>query len=54
MYHFLKGKIDEIRKDFVVLNVNCIGFKIYLSTIKQYSLNEEVKFLVPLKLTCSK
>lgn len=46
MYHFLKGKIDEIRKDFVVLNVNCIGFKIYLSTIKQYSLNEEVKFLV--------
>ena len=35
MYHFLKGKVDEVGKDFVILNVNNVGYFIFLATMKK-------------------
>ena len=46
MYHFLKGKVDEVGKDFIILNVNNIGYFIFLATMKKFNTNEEVKLFI--------
>ncbi|MGM9857743.1 MAG: Holliday junction branch migration protein RuvA [Bacilli bacterium] len=46
MYHFLKGKIDEQGKDYIILNVNNVGYFIFLATMKMFNINEEVKVLI--------
>ena len=46
MYHFLKGKVDEVGKDFIILNVNNVGYFIFLATMKKFNTNEEVKLFI--------
>ena len=46
MYHFLKGKVDEVGKDFIILNVNNVGYFIFLATMKKFNINEEVKLFI--------
>ena len=38
MYHFLKGKVDEVGKDFIILNVNNVGYFIFLATMKKFNI----------------
>lgn len=43
MYFSLKGKIIYIKKDYIVIEVNDIGFKIYVSKNNEYQLGEIYK-----------
>ena len=45
MYAFFKGKVDSIYKDRVIIDVNNIGYEVYMpeSEIYTLSLNEEIK-----------
>ena len=46
MFDYLKGKIEYVGKDFVCLNVNNLGFRLYVPNAKEFSLNEENSFFV--------
>lgn len=41
MFEYLKGNVVSIKKDFIVLDVRGIGFKIYYSDTSFFSLNNE-------------
>ena len=43
MIYFLKGKVEEINNDNIVLDVRDIGYQILVSHPDQFKLNEEVK-----------
>lgn len=45
MYAFFKGKVDSIYKDRVIIDVNNIGYEVYIPESETYtlSLNEEIK-----------
>ncbi|MCF0116602.1 MAG: Holliday junction branch migration protein RuvA [Bacilli bacterium] len=42
MYFYIKGKVFAVEKDFVILDVNNIGYRIYTSSQNAFSANEEV------------
>ncbi|MFA6666770.1 MAG: Holliday junction branch migration protein RuvA [Bacilli bacterium] len=46
MLDFLIGKVVEVGKDYVDLNVNNVGFKIFTSNLKNYHLNDDYTFYV--------
>lgn len=45
MIFYLKGKIEEINLDFAVIEVNNVGYQVFLSefSLRKLSLNQEVK-----------
>ncbi len=45
MYSFLKGKIDNIIKDVVVIDVHNVGYEVYMPESETYELNvgDEIK-----------
>ena len=45
MYAFLKGKVDSIYKDRIIVDVKDIGYEVYLpeSDIYKLNINDEVK-----------
>lgn len=44
MIRHIKGKVDYISIDYVVVDVNGVGYQIYVSNPVAHSLDEEVKF----------
>lgn len=46
MLDFLRGKIVYVDKDFIGLDVNNIGFRIFTSNTKKYQINNEYTFFV--------
>lgn len=42
MIYFLKGIVHLIGKDSIVLNVNNVGYKLYVSHVEKYHLNDTI------------
>lgn len=42
MIYFLKGIVHLIGKDYIVINVNNVGYKLYVSHISKYHLNDTI------------
>lgn len=45
MYAYLKGKIEDIKKDYIVIDVNNVGYKVFMpnSNIEKLAKLQEVK-----------
>lgn len=46
MYYSFKGLIVEVSKDYIVIEVNDIGYQVFISHHEQYQLNEVKKIYV--------
>ncbi|MDY0345260.1 MAG: Holliday junction branch migration protein RuvA [Bacilli bacterium] len=42
MYYSFKGKITLVRKDFIVIEVEGIGFQVFVPHIEDYRMDEEI------------
>ena len=40
MYYYFKGQISLIKKDYVVIEVNNIGYQVYVSNVDNFILGE--------------
>ena len=45
MISFLKGRIDSASKEAVVIDVNNIGYKVYVARASSYEIGSEIKLL---------
>ena len=45
MISFLKGRIDSATKEAVVIDVNNIGYRVYVSRASSYKIGSEIKLL---------
>ena len=45
MISFLKGRVDSVSKEAVVIDVNNIGYKVNVSRSNSYTINSEIKLL---------
>lgn len=45
MISFLRGRIDSVDKETVVIDVNNIGFKVFVSRTNSYKIGSEIKLL---------
>lgn len=45
MISFLKGRVDSITKETVVIDVNNVGYQVYVSRASSYKISSEIKLL---------
>lgn len=46
MYAFLEGRIDEVRYDHIVIEVNGVGYLVYVSRPNDFHINSQVRIHV--------
>lgn len=46
MFYFIKGKVESLKKDSIILNVNNIGYEVFVSHVDEFKVGEERRIYI--------